>query len=296
MIILGTTLVLTTGVMWLIMWGIPQLFGKLSSIKFRIPENWNIFYIILAILALGAIVWFFRSRGTGYAGTVATNVSRWLLWPIAIVAIYFLGVRVIDYVASRPSSTPRMMVATPVVSSIDDLPADIVLQIVADCESGDGNFGSGRQLDDNGAVVVGPTDDIGKWQINLPTHWARAVELKIDLWTQEGNERFARILFAERKLVDWEASRPCWESKLASLINSTDVVVQIVRAGQPVQGTIPQGWQMDYWVNLDQVTPAKPVWRGRDIIQVFTIKVGVEEAEVRFRIYPCSVEAPCLKS
>jgi len=85
MIILGTTLVLTTGVMWLIMWGIPQLFGKLSSIKFRIPENWNIFYIILAILALGAIVWFFRSRGTGYAGTVATNVSRWLLWPMAIM-------------------------------------------------------------------------------------------------------------------------------------------------------------------------------------------------------------------
>ena len=92
-----------------------------------------------------------------------------------------------------------------------NLPADVILPIIAQCESG------GRQFDDKGNVIVSPTQDYGKWQINLPIHGKEINRRAINIWTEEGNEQFARILYGRNELSDWQATRHCWEPKLLAL-------------------------------------------------------------------------------
>jgi len=94
------------------------------------------------------------------------------------------------------------------------------LQRVADCESGIRNADgsavpfSARQYDDDGSVVHGNAgtivgEDIGAWQINTYFHLERARSLGIDIYSESGNERYAKILFHEAGGAPWSASRSC---------------------------------------------------------------------------------------
>lgn len=89
-----------------------------------------------------------------------------------------------------------------------------IMERIADCESGDGSLGSGRQFLDNSSVVTGHHAkvgvDIGKWQINTYHHLARARALNIDIYTELGNEKYAMILYSTQGLKPWEASKGCW--------------------------------------------------------------------------------------
>lgn len=66
----------------------------------------------------------------------------------------------------------------------------------------------------------------------------------------------------------------------------------IVRPGQPAEGVMPVGWRMDWWGDPDKFD-SHVIWRGRNKVRVFTTKAGVESAEIKIRVYPCSAEAPC---
>lgn len=79
--------------------------------------------------------------------------------------------------------------------------------VVARCESRRGHF------DENGQVVIGITGDIGKWQIN-PVHIPEALSLGIDIYTLEGNDKFASILYHRNGLRDWKSSQSCWSKYL----------------------------------------------------------------------------------
>ena len=148
----------------------------------------------------------------------------------AIVAVWIItviaetGAEVRNRWETIRTVTSAASTVTPV--SISSLSVEVVLPIIAGCESG------GRQFDENGNLIVNrSTDDVGKWQINLPTHWARAESLGIDLLAEEGNERFARILYAENGTADWNATRSCWEPQLLALrgrLPATDTVFTIV--------------------------------------------------------------------
>lgn len=74
---------------------------------------------------------------------------------------------------------------------------------VARCESRTGHW------DANGNVVIGITGDIGKWQIS-PIHLPEATSLGIDVYTLEGNDAFARILYRRSGLKPWRSSISCW--------------------------------------------------------------------------------------
>ena len=78
-----------------------------------------------------------------------------------------------------------------------------VLERIAFCESGD------RQFNQDGSVVVGPTHDRGRFQIN-PIHEHEATKLGYDIDTLRGNTGFALELYRRNGTADWRSSKHCW--------------------------------------------------------------------------------------
>jgi hypothetical protein len=66
----------------------------------------------------------------------------------------------------------------------------------------------------------------------------------------------------------------------------------LMRPEQPVEGVMPPEWQMDWWGDETQFD-SHVEWRDRDKVRIFNVKKGVEEAEIRIRIYPCTANASC---
>lgn len=62
------------------------------------------------------------------------------------------------------------------------------------------------------ADAEGPTNDGGVFQIHRPSHHARIEGM--DLYDPVENIRFARVLYEERGLRPWYASRHCWSEHL----------------------------------------------------------------------------------
>jgi len=185
---------------------------------------------------------------------------------------------------------------SPTPMKMGRLPADLALPIVAQCES------DGEQFDKKGNVKtnVNPngTIDRGKWQINSGHDEELEGLPHINIETEAGNEAFARILYERNELDDWQASRHCWESKLLelgwkpSLQMVNTIQTFILHPDQPVSGVIEPGWQLDWWGDTTKLD-TNVVWRGRNKVQTFVAKAGVDKVELKFRIYPCSTEAPC---
>ncbi len=92
---------------------------------------------------------------------------------------------------------------------------------LADCESGErmpngkATTGSRRQFKPNGNIVQGVntngTSDIGMFQINLSEDKIREIgKLKLNVFSEEGNIAYAKVLFDRNGTSDWEASKSCW--------------------------------------------------------------------------------------
>jgi hypothetical protein len=77
---------------------------------------------------------------------------------------------------------------------------------VARCESG---F---RQYDKDHNVLLGVANshDIGIFQVNLDHHLKSATDAGIDIYTPEGNVKYAKMLYAQQGLRPWFWSKPCW--------------------------------------------------------------------------------------
>ena len=109
---------------------------------------------------------------------------------------------------------------TNVLDSSGNFSGDFFLPIAADCESGDCTPGSARQFNPDGSVVTNVNEDssvdIGKWQINS-IHEERAKSMGHDIWTEEGNTAFARVLFSESGTEPWNSSRKLWEPMILAL-------------------------------------------------------------------------------
>jgi hypothetical protein len=95
------------------------------------------------------------------------------------------------------------------------------LQRIADCESGIRNSDgsavpwSSRQFNEDGSVIVGRYTnpafgyDVGEHQINTYWHGARAKQLGFDLYSEKGNEAYARLLYSEQGAKPWGWSKHC---------------------------------------------------------------------------------------
>lgn len=89
-------------------------------------------------------------------------------------------------------------------SSIPEVPS--ILKKIGQCESGN------KQFHDDGTVVKGNLNplDTGKYQINLGYHGDTAKKLGYDLYTEEGNTKYALYLYDTAGTSPWTWSKWCW--------------------------------------------------------------------------------------
>ena len=219
--------------------------------------------------------------------------------PLILVGIYgpitYFALRSNNEERGRPPARSASLLQLPV-------PAEVALPIIAGCESGDRTPGSGRQFEADGKTPLRNREGssaIGKYQIMASRHEARARSLGFDIQTEEGNEGYARYLYAESGTFHWEAdprSRACWEPLLArargalpstatstpSTVGATFVVT--ARAGQPVESVMPPGWMIVWWGDKSRFT-SDFFWRDRDKVRVFSVRPGVRSAEIKILRY-----------
>lgn len=78
-----------------------------------------------------------------------------------------------------------------------------------------------RQTALDGTILRGKVNnsDLGVMQVNEYYHGDTAERLGLDLYTLEGNMRYARNLYEREGVQPWSSSRPCWggSAHLASL-------------------------------------------------------------------------------
>lgn len=108
-------------------------------------------------------------------------------------------------VVEKPKAEVEREVTTEAYVRIyfSDLP---ILAEIARCESG---F---EQTDKNGEVVRGIVNkyDVGVMQINEKYHLEAAEKLGLDIYSLEGNVKYARILYEKEGTKPWLASSNCW--------------------------------------------------------------------------------------
>lgn len=79
-----------------------------------------------------------------------------------------------------------------------------VMERIAKCESG------GSHYDKNGQVVINATQDIGKYQINVPIWGKTAHTLGFNLSNERDNKAMAYYIYKNFGTGPWSASFHCW--------------------------------------------------------------------------------------
>jgi len=237
------------------------------------------------------------------ARTTEVYSSSWFRRPAVVVILILVGIYApITYFALRSNNEEWGRYPGRSSAPLSQLPADVALPIIADCESGNGKPGSGRQFEADGKTPIRNREGssaIGKYQIMASLHEARARSLGYDIRTEEGNEGYARYLYAESDTLHWRAdprSRACWEPKLMALGRSPDfspsspstpttdtTFLVTARPDQPVEVVMPPGWQIVWWGDKAKFK-SHAVWRGKDKVRVFTTR-GMGSAEIKIHRY-----------
>lgn len=108
-----------------------------------------------------------------------------------------------------PEEKPR--VATPGRKlTVADLPKP--LYNICSCESMQGGSNPPKQFEADGSVMRGRVNDqdIGACQVNLKYHGDAAAKKGLDLFTEDGNVRYAIGLYESQGTTPWDWSKGCW--------------------------------------------------------------------------------------
>ena len=256
--------------------------------------------ITLIVGSVISIAWLIKKFVKREARTAEVYRRSWFRRPAVVIPLILIGIYgPITYLALRSNEERGRSPARS--SSLSQLPADVALPIIAGCESGDGTPGSGRQFEADGVTPLRNREGssaIGKYQIMASLHEERAKGLGYDIRTKEGNEAYARYLYAESDTLHWEAdprSKACWEPKLMALGHSpglspslttptTDTTFMVVvRPGQPAEVVMPPDWMIVWWGDKAKFT-SHAEWRGKDKVRVFTTR-GMGSAEIKVHRY-----------
>ncbi len=103
----------------------------------------------------------------------------------------------------KENSQKNRSVKEIVTEEFSDIP---VMIDVASCES---EF---RQFDSDGSLLRGISNplDVGVFQINEKYHLKDSRKLGMDIYTLEGNMKYARHLYKTQGTRPWEYSSKCW--------------------------------------------------------------------------------------
>lgn len=174
-------------------------------------------WLLLGIVVLAILIWFLASNAKARSWFGAVRISKWFLG-VAVIILLVIGYQ------KMPDWFPNGLSGQQTVAAVAynrpqmtpwRLSADVVLPIIARCESG------GRQFDELGNLIKNPDSSaIGKYQILASLHEERAKSLGFDIRTLEGNEGYAYFLYGESGTKAWEAdsrSLACWGPKLLAI-------------------------------------------------------------------------------
>jgi hypothetical protein len=123
----------------------------------------------------------------------------------------------VNQTIAEPSATSTIVMSTSTPMTIAQTEAYVreyfsdtpILAEIARCES------SFRQIDGKtGEVLRGKVNsgDVGVMQINKYYHEEDAQKLGIDIYTLEGNLKFAEILYGKYGAKPWVSSSKCWKN------------------------------------------------------------------------------------
>jgi hypothetical protein len=132
------------------------------------------------------------------------------------------------------SSAPATQSTTSGAMQFGSLPAEVKAPIICGCETNDG-IPPGRHTDKYGKVLVYVNDpkdplniDVGACQINMK--WQAAIIKRTDLdpYKEVDNRRLAVLILEEQGEWPWNATRDCWQQKLAALTGTQRFETQVV--------------------------------------------------------------------
>mgnify|MGYP001570233739 CR=1 FL=1 len=122
-----------------------------------------------------------------------------ITWIIAYILFFVLALLLLQ--KSVLYSPPDLSFSFPVARNIP-----YILIKIAECESG------GQHFNPDGSIkrgIVNPKD-VGLYQINEFYHLETAQKMGINLYTEEGNIKYALYLYRKNGTRDWNWSRSCW--------------------------------------------------------------------------------------
>lgn len=124
---------------------------------------------------------------------------------------------VMAFIVAMPIGFHKESEAAPIVPPPKKEKVELVeaLKPVCSCESTGSPFNTPRQFNPDGSVVRGRINprDIGMCQINADYHEIAAKKMNMDIYTEEGNIRYANYLYEHQGLKPWSWSKPCWSKK-----------------------------------------------------------------------------------
>jgi hypothetical protein len=110
---------------------------------------------------------------------------------------------------TAPTEKPKATSTEPYTSKSSLRPA---LVPICSCESAGRPDATPRQFNADGTVVKGKINpqDIGMCQINLKYHLSDATKMGLDLYTEQGNIKYANHLYDTQGTKPWNWSKKCW--------------------------------------------------------------------------------------
>lgn len=107
-----------------------------------------------------------------------------------------------------PLTDAEVLASTSAALGLSSAKTKKVIDIVH-CESG------GRQFNPDGSVNIGPTGDVGLFQINK-VHWQDAASRHLDIFTSAtDNAIYGISMYKKEGTAPWLASKPCWSQSPA---------------------------------------------------------------------------------
>lgn len=248
---IGKVLAIGAGLVFVnfIVWGLfPNLWRSFWNNQ---PVFWAINLALWATVALGFIKRQYPLAGTGskVLGTLAG------LGIVFYLCAFWYGLAQ----KASASTVARAPSGSSLSAPGSELPIDVVLQPICECESGCQQFEPDGKtpLKNKGIPEKGviPSDAFGKYQFR-ESHRAPAKALGYDLNTEEGQDSYARYRYQVNGTKDWEfddqygGGRVCWGPKLVALgtTREFEIVVPVPAASDKWSRVveIPPGYSFTF--------------------------------------------------
>ena len=131
-------------------------------------------------------------------------LKKLLSWLIVILIAVGIG----QYVRwAYPTTITKEVVKEVIVNQEIKYP---ILDKIALCESNNKHFDTNGQVLVRGNTGNRASVDVGRYQLNVMYHGAKATAMGLNLFNEQDNRTYAIYLFETQGTEPWSASKKCW--------------------------------------------------------------------------------------